>query len=47
MAVGAEQRLEDYHFLRTTYETVGLIPSYPNIHLNFHVLFRLVDRKSN
>jgi hypothetical protein len=23
MAVGAEKRLEDYHFLRNTYETVS------------------------
>ena len=27
MAAGAEQRLEDYHFLKHTYETVGSIRS--------------------
>jgi hypothetical protein len=25
MAVGAEKRLEDYHFLRNTYETVEFL----------------------
>jgi hypothetical protein len=25
MAAGAEQRLDDYHFLRHTYETVSLM----------------------
>lgn len=27
MAVGAEKRLEDYHFLRSTYDTVGFVHS--------------------
>jgi hypothetical protein len=45
MAAGAEQRLEDYHFLRNTYLTVGFI--ILNVNLNFHILFRLADKKYN
>jgi len=39
MAVGAEKRLEDYHVLRNTYETVSLNQEfYLNNHISNHYL---------